>query len=105
MNKEEEKFDRNLNTPFPNSEWRTTMNNLQKCIDYCEQQNGRSSCKNCGLSQVMVDGYISRAELLEWVRKIKHYDKECIEKVEGKTEPNCWYNQALSDLKEFIEKN
>lgn len=24
---------------------------IQPCLDYCREQNGRNSCKNCGLSE------------------------------------------------------
>jgi len=24
---------------------------LKNCLDYCREQNGRSDCKNCGLSE------------------------------------------------------
>ena len=28
---------------------------LYACLDYCEQQNGRPDCKNCGLTKEMID--------------------------------------------------
>ena len=28
---------------------------LYDCIKYCEQQNGRSDCKNCGLDKELID--------------------------------------------------
>ncbi len=31
------------------------MNELQKCLQYCQEQNGLPDCKNCGLSQEMID--------------------------------------------------
>ncbi len=31
------------------------MNELQGCLQYCQEQNGLSDCKNCGLKQEMID--------------------------------------------------
>ncbi len=31
------------------------MNELQGCLQYCQEQNGLPHCKNCGLKQEMID--------------------------------------------------
>lgn len=31
------------------------IQDLQNCLEYCKQQNGMKYCKNCGLSQDMID--------------------------------------------------
>ena len=31
------------------------IQDLQNCLEYCKQANGMSRCKNCGLSQEMID--------------------------------------------------
>jgi hypothetical protein len=32
------------------------MKDLENCLAYCREQNGMNQCKNCGLSQEMIDG-------------------------------------------------
>jgi hypothetical protein len=32
---------------------------LYDCIRYCEEQNGISECKNCGLTKEMIDGAVA----------------------------------------------
>lgn len=32
------------------------------CLDYCMQQNGRADCKNCGLSQELLDEILIKEE-------------------------------------------
>lgn len=31
---------------------------LQKCLEYCKQQNSTPDCKNCGLNQEMIDSVV-----------------------------------------------
>ncbi len=47
------------------------MNELQKCLQYCQEQNGLPDCKNCGLSEEMIDEY--KKEIIN----------ECVEIVKG----------------------
>ena len=41
----------------------------QACLTYCKEQNGLSSCKNCGLSKEILDGIEAevREEVIEEV--------------------------------------
>jgi len=45
------------------------LEELKKCIAYCREQNGLPSCKNCGLSEGMIEGI--RAERVEWKNAVE----------------------------------
>ena len=39
----------------------TPIQTLYDCIKYCEEQNGMSLCKNCGLDKEMIDQALAEA--------------------------------------------
>jgi len=45
---------------------------IQNCLEYCEQANGLPYCKNCGLTQEMIDSFkkVVREETRNELREI-----------------------------------
>jgi len=48
------------------------MHELEQCLDYCLEQNGIPECKNCGLSQEIIDHAVAdiREAVFKEVTKI-----------------------------------
>ncbi len=51
---------------------RKTDKEIYSCLEYCNFQNGRPDCKNCGLTQDMIDDLIDqvRREERERIQKL-----------------------------------
>lgn len=48
---------------IPKSEVKRVVDILQSRLRYCQEQNGRSSCKNCGLSQEDFDSILKALDI------------------------------------------
>ena len=71
------------------------MKELQKCLEYCQKQNGRNDCKNCGLNSGMI--HRAEQEMLERVLGVIE-GMTCDSSVEFKA----GYKMAVKDFKERL---
>ena len=84
---------------------------LQYCLAYCQEQNGRDSCKNCGLSPEMIDAINANVEQLlrEAMPEVKKYPEGKCMNLENHMFGSCFeckkiegFNSALSQFKENL---
>ncbi len=84
------------------------MNELQKCLQYCQEQNGLSDCKNCGLSKEMIDEYKKEIinECVEIVKRTLAKDIRTLKNSGGYTysEMEKIYQEGYIDCKTDVVK-
>ena len=63
---------------------------LQQCLNYCLEQNGRPDCKNCGLDSEMIKRHDEQVRREERERIRKSFDH--------------WFKKGTEDVEDWAER-